>query len=337
MNDIPRPEYVSIEVILFINDYEQLRSILESDGFMVTVASKMDELFDLVSKKFYIAIVADLNHPDRAAGFRVMSGVKRLSPLSHLYMVGSDVDPEEVAASYRIGIRDFYLMRDNWAQALAKRIVEDAREVTHKDLMEKTLLELWELQVQSVNRLFDLHKKLVQADMNRQYRGGEIPEEELPPARVLVVASDGDVVTALKELMPQEKGWILEILPTGGEGLDVGSSREFDGYVVQENLPDLMGTMVLSSIRPSARNPGVLVKTSDTGIRATNMAGEEISLQDFRRILLSIRKKRWEEHMDKMFDDTFRSSHLDLLGKFKNIMSRMGKLGLLGRGQHANG
>ena len=228
-------------------------------------------------------------------------------------------------------------MRDNWAQALAKRIVEDAREVTHKDLMEKTLLELWELQVQSVNRLFDLHKKLVQADMNRQYRGGEIPEEELPPARVLVVASDGDVVTALKELMPQEKGWILEILPTGGEGLDVGSSREFDGYVVQENLPDLMGTMVLSSIRPSARNPGVLVKTSDTGIRATNMAGEEISLQDFRRILLSIRKKRWEEHMDKMFDDTFRSSHLDLLGKFKNIMSRMGKLGLLGRGQHANG
>jgi PleD family two-component response regulator len=83
-NGFPQGSWMATTKILLVDDDEILnqimRSLLEREGFDVTVASSVAEALKLISSEPYDVLLSDLHMPGAADGLSVISAMRHLNP-----------------------------------------------------------------------------------------------------------------------------------------------------------------------------------------------------------------------------------------------------------------
>lgn len=102
--------------------------------------------------------------------------------------------------------------------------------------------------------------------------------------KVLIIDDDADICAALKAVLPTH-GFDVEIAHTGREGVMMARINRYDVLIVDLNLPDMEGGVVIQEIKEGANPPPILMFTvvGDVGskVRLLNSGADDYLVKPF--------------------------------------------------------
>jgi len=249
-------ELVGAEILVIDKDervQKGMTQLLSAASLHVTCFAEPEEAFELLGKKFFSVVIADLDTPHPNAGLVTIERIKQISPTSMVVILTPRKSFDDAVAALRVGAVDIILKSPESVQYLKDRIMEAAgRSVGKREVnsvlaeVKATQDEFLELFVEAEKRALDFEDKVKGRDPN-----GTLGED----IRILVVAQDDSLASALRSATPS--GFEFESALSGGQALDRASASRFHIVMVSENLVDLPASMVTRSIK--TQNPEVLV------------------------------------------------------------------------------
>lgn len=329
-------QYVGRDILLVMQENavaNSIRSAFMNLGFWVTLTADLKVILDLLDNKFFICTLLELDTPKPGYGLKIAQRVMENSPITACYILSPHADFAALLAAHRMGIRDFIPMEADFLPYLASSVRKSASEIEHTGERDRLLKEMVQVHGKFLKQMIQLHIKLMETE--EALRPG-VPDEELPPCKVLVVDPEDRLVGMLRQILPETSGWEWIHLAWGGEALDFGTGGAFHMGLISRNLPDLPGTMVFQTLRANDAHAPLFLFDADR----TNPAGillyehstsRELPLQiqdpdqlaqrlrELRRMQDSSRRK--SEHLK-----TFKAQHYDFLQEYQRIQSKAKKV-----------
>ena len=245
-------ELVGAEVLVVDKDpavQKGMTQLLSSSSLHVTSVDHPDEALLLLGKKFFSVIIVDLDTPTPGAGLQTTEQLKQVSPTSMIIMLTPRKSFDDAVASVRAGAVDLVLKSPESVEYLLERVLAAAGRSVGKREIDSILADVRETYDDFLKRFMDAEKRALDAS-------GGIGAGPLEEIHALMVTPNGELCKAVSSAAPA--GFHFGFAQTGGEALDRCSTGRYQIVMIADMLPDLPGSMVVSSVRTQAPDAIVL-------------------------------------------------------------------------------
>lgn len=238
--------FVGREILLVMREGIQqhtIKALLTDEGFVVTCMNDPEAALEMLSEKFFVCALFELDWPSRNMGIQGVRRARSASPQTHAFVVAMENCPAAVAISaYRAGARDMFLYNPGDLEGMAGRITTAAAETVRRMELDSLLAQVRTTHEQFFRRMTRLYIELLEA---REPDADTLLDAELPPCRVLVVDENPAVSRMLP--LPESDGWVVDTVPLGSLALE--RAEHYHVALIARNLPDLTGSMVATTVR----------------------------------------------------------------------------------------
>jgi len=330
--------YVGREILLVMQENAMAKSIQSAFmnlGFWITVTADLKSILDLLDNKFFVAAILELDTPKPGYGLKLAQKIIEVSPLTATYLVSPNPDFPALLTAHRMGLKDFIQLEGEFLPYLVGGVRKSAEDIEHAGERDRLLKDMANLHGKFLKQMIALHIKLMESEESARYRDG-VPDEELPPCKVLIVDPDAGVADALRERVTETGGWQITHLAWGGEALDFGTEGAFHVALICRSLPDLPGTMVFQTLKSDESDATVFLFDHDQKqpgglLLFENSVSQELPLQVQNPDELLGRLRDLRRHMDtslkkKEHLKTFKAQHYDFLQEYQRVQFKMKKV-----------
>jgi DNA-binding NtrC family response regulator len=307
-----------------------LAQLLSDNGLHPTVIAEPARARDLAQEKYFAVAIVDLDTPRPDAGLELVRWLKQFAPTTTILVMLSRKAFESAVEAFRAGAADVIYKSPDQVQYLKQRAVETAegarRSVADDRLMQETL----SLHEEFLRRLMTEARR--SAELEDRMGGGRYPSAD-GDCSVLVVEPDGWMAEQLDSALRVKGGFHVVAAASGGEAIDRASGGQFPIALVSNTLPDLTGSMVVSTLK--SQSPDTLtVLFSRPGARP----GKAEVIEGTKTILLFAELTDARQMVDRMpelrdaslrttrerrYLATFRQENWELLRRFADLKQRM--------------
>ncbi len=330
--------YVGREILLVMQDNATAKSIQSAFmnlGFWVSVSADLKSILDLLDNKFFVGAILELDTPKPGYGLKLAQKILEVSPLTATWVVSPRPDFAALLSVHRMGLRDFVQLEGEFLPYLVGGVRKAAEDIEHAGERDRLLKDMVNLHGKFLKQMIALHIKLMESEESMRYRDG-VPDEELPPCKVLIVDPDPSLTDALNARVSETGGWQLIHLFGGGEALDYGTEGAFHIALICRSLPDLPGTMVFQTLKSDESDSTVFLydhdQTQPGGLLLfENSVSQELPLQVQNPDELVLRLRDLRRHLDssakkKEHIKTFKAQHYDFLQEYQRVQNKVKKV-----------
>jgi DNA-binding response OmpR family regulator len=324
------------EVLVVDSDERVQRGMsqLLSDNHLVpTVVADADRARELARDKYFAVALIDLDTPQPNAGLDLVRWFREHAPTTTTLVLASRKVFESAVDAFRAGAADVIVKSPDQVQYLKQRTLEAAAGVQKTVTDGKLIQEVLGVHEDFLRRLMDSSRRT--AELEEQLGGGSHPsaadaDEE---CRLLVVEDDGWLAKQLGESLAARGGYALTTAASGGEGLDRATGGRFHIALVRRTLPDLTGSMVVSTLK--AQSPETLTILYS---RPGNGPGKAEVIEGSRAILLvpefsearqmveridELREAFRRQSRERRYLAAFRQENYELLKRYADLKLRL--------------
>ena len=173
---------------------------------------------------------------------------------------------ESSVEAFRAGAADVIVKSPDQVQYLKQRTVEAAQGVQKSLADDKLIQEVLGVHEDFLRRLMDTSRKI--GELEEQLGGGSHPSAADEECALLVVEDDGWLGKQLEIALQVRGGYVLVTAATGGEALDRATGRAFQIALVRDTLPDLTGSMVVSTLKSQSADTLTILYSRPNGMQA---------------------------------------------------------------------
>lgn len=249
-------ELVGAEVLVVDQDarvQKGMTSLLAAASLHVTCVEGPEKAYDTLQKKFFSVCIVDLDTPTPGSGLDTTREIKQRSPTSMVIMLTPRKSFDDCVSCIRAGAVDVIFKSPEAVQYLKERVMEAAGRSVGKREVSSVLAEVRDVQdefldlfMKAERRALDLSDKLAGRDPNKAVI--------VEAMRVLVVDPDTTLADKLSAAAPDNYSFDRAL--SGGQALDVASTKQFHYVMVSEDVADLPSSMVVRSVK--TQNPEVV-------------------------------------------------------------------------------
>ncbi len=231
-----------------------LAQLLSENGLVPTVVSDAVRARELAREKYFAVALIDLDTPQTNAGLELTRWFKQNAASTTTIVMCSRKVFESSVEAFRAGAADVIVKSPEQVQYLKSRTVDAALGVQKSLSDDKLIQEVLGVHEDFLRRLMEASRRT--AELEEQLGGGSHPSAADEECALLVVEEDGWLSQQLSRALAARGGYTLVTTATGGEALDRASGRAFQIALVRDALPDLTGSMVVSTLK--AQSPDTL-------------------------------------------------------------------------------
>jgi len=331
-------QLIGLEILVVDSDptvISGLGELLGKGGFVVSSTDQVDRARALLSEKFFAVVLCDLDTPGPGSGLEVVHAVRELSPPTAAIVLTSRRAYDAAVTAFRAGADDVIAKSPDQIQYLLERVERAAME--HRDRQNRTdlLHRILDLNEDFLKNMMALSRQKL--DMEDHVAGrSQKDAPRLGLCRLLLVDPGSQTGQFLATKMTAEQGWDLTSCQTGGEALDQIGRNEYHLVMVQNDLPDLPGTMVTRTVKEQSPDAIVLEYVPPTTGQGSLVVVEESDripvLETFaqgQELLdaLSTLKKAYQAKLaERRYLQAFRAQHFDFLKQYAETRKQVQQL-----------
>ena len=309
--------------------------LLSSVGLVVTALGDPAAARKEVADRFFSVVLVDIDTPSPGEGLGFLQVVKERSPASQLLVLSARRTFELAVRSFRAGATDVVIKEPDQVEYLKTRVVELARRGVRTEVNRRLLTEVGQVHEEFLTRMMDMSRRLV--DMGERLSGrteSQASSSDSAPTEFGILVVDGDGTLAdLLEANVDKEGYTVRWAATGGEAFDMVGQGGIQLALVQRQLPDLPGSMVMHSIKQLASDTIVLevAAPGDTPgsvfvMEASRNIPLVASLTDYKQILPHISELREAyraKGRERRYLRAFRAQHFDFIKRYVELKQRV--------------
>lgn len=310
-----------------------LAQLLSENGLQPTVVSDAVRARELAREKYFAVALIDLDTPQTNAGLELARWFKQNAPTTTTIVMCSRKVFESAVEAFRAGATDVIVKSPDQVQYLRQRTVEAAKGVERNIADDKLIHEVVGVHEDFLRRLMDASRRT--AELEEQLGGGSHPSATDDECALLVVDDDGWLAKQLADALKVRGGYRLVTAASGGEGIDRASGVTFQIALVHDTLPDLTGSMVVSTIK--AQSPDTLtILYSRPGARpgrAQVLEGSRVielvpEFSDARQMVERIDELREafrRKSRERRYLAAFRQENYELLKRYADLKQKLAR------------
>lgn len=247
-------DLVGHEVLVVDGDAKVVRgleALLQRFGLVVTATADPVRARDLLVNKFFAVALVDVDTPEPGRGLELLSFAREKAPLTTIIIMTARKSFDIGVAGFRGGAADVVVKEPDSVPYLKDRVLAaaaDLQSVSDRNILLEEVAEVHEEFLRRMRELarqrLDLEDRLLGRDPG-DGGGGSV-------CAVLVVDDEPEAAERLEAVLPADRGWRVSAAYTGGEALDSAAQDRPHIVLVKEQLPDLPGRMVVTTIKSSA-------------------------------------------------------------------------------------
>jgi two-component system, OmpR family, response regulator len=325
------------EVLVVDADEQVVRGLdrlLTRVGIIVTGTHDPVRARDQLLNKFFAVALVDADTPTPGGGIELLQFARDKSPLTSVVIMTARKSYETAVKAFRAGAADVVLKEPDVVPYLRERVVEAAGDIKATADRNSLLEEVAETHEDFLRRMRDLSREALDLEdraAGRQQDGGD----DLLNMTVVLVDDDPNALAKLQKVLTVDSGWHFREALTGGEALDVVTQMRPQIVIVKEDLPDLPGTMVVTTVKAGAPDvitllyspPGKSgrageVKLVDAG-GAMNLVASYSEPGQLVAPLGEIRDALRAKTRERRYLQSFRQKHYEFLQRYNGIKVRL--------------
>jgi two-component system, OmpR family, response regulator len=326
------------EVLVVDADDQVVRGLdrlLTRVGMIVTGTHDPVRARDQLLNKFFAVALVDADTPTPGGGIELLQFARDKSPLTSVVIMTARKSYETAVKAFRAGAADVVLKEPDVVPYLRERVVEAASDIKATADRNSLLEEVAETHEDFLRRLRELSREAVDLEDRATGRAAADAAEEPLDMTVVLVDDDATAVTKLEKVLTQDAGWHFLTAGTGGEALDVVTQMRPQIVIVKEDLPDLPGTMVVTTVKASSPEAITLlysppgksgrageVKLVDAG-GAMNLVASYSEPGQLVAPLGEIREALRAKARERRYLQAFRQRHYEFLQRYNGIKQRL--------------
>ncbi|HEX6839362.1 MAG TPA: response regulator [Polyangia bacterium] len=313
-----------------------LAQLLSENGLVPTVVSDAVRARELAREKYFAVALIDLDTPQTNAGLELTRWFKQNAPTTTTIVMCSRKVFESSVEAFRAGAADVIVKSPDQVQYLKQRTVEAAQGVQKSLADDKLIHEVLGVHEDFLRRLMEASRKT--AELEEQLGGGSHPSAADEDCSLLVVEDDGWLGQQLKSALDVRGGYTLVTAASGGEALDRATGRVFQLALVRDALPDLTGSMVVSTLkaqspdtltilfsRPSGARPGRAEVLE--GSKAIPLVPEFSDAKQMVERIDELREAFRRKSRERRYLAAFRQENYELLKRYADLKQRLQRAG----------
>jgi DNA-binding NtrC family response regulator len=311
----------------------ELDGLFSSHGFHVSHIQELDLAVHLLDKKFFIVALFDLDTPEKYQGLKLLKLSQKFSPITRNFMFTYRESFKSVVQAYRMGCEDFVFINDNSPAYLLEKIKKCALQVEYENARDILMKDMASLHGNFFKKMLKIHISLMETQEQLRYKDSS--EELLPPCSILIVDGDDKIENAIKEECIESKGWNITRLSYGGEALAYIASNKFHIALVNQSLPDLPGTMIVSTLK-STWPESITLMFSEQVPKAELLLFEgstskeiPINIGDTKNLVKKLRDIRFGLNSDKKKQQhlqTFKANNFEFIQQYNKVRTKIKEL-----------
>lgn len=313
-----------------------LAQLLTENGLVPTVVSDAVRARELAREKYFAVALIDLDTPQTNAGLELTRWFKQNAPTTTTIVMCSRKVFESSVEAFRAGAADVIVKSPDQVQYLRQRTVEAAQGVQKSLADDKLIHEVLGVHEDFLRRLMEASRRT--AELEEQLGGGSHPSAADEECALLVVEEDGWLGKQLESALQVRGGYALVTAATGGEALDRATGRGFQIALVREVLPDLTGSMVVSTLkaqspetltilysRPRDGRPGKAEVLE--GSKAIPLVPEITDAKQMIERIDELREAFRRKSRERRYLAAFRQENYELLKRYADLKQRLQRAG----------
>jgi DNA-binding NtrC family response regulator len=326
------------EVLVVDADEQVVRGLdrlLTRVGMIVTGTHDPVRARDQLLNKFFAVALVDADTPTPGGGIELLQFARDKSPLTSVVIMTARKSYETAVKAFRAGAADVVLKEPDVVPYLRERVVEAAGDIKATADRNSLLEEVAETHEDFLRRMRDLAREAVDLEDRAAGREPSDGGDDLLNMTVVLVDDDPNALAKLEKVLTQDSGWHFRAALTGGEALDVVTQMRPQIVIVKEDLPDLPGTMVVTTVKAGAPEvitllynpPGKSgrageVKLVDAG-GAMNLVASYSEPGQLVAPLGEIREALRAKSRERRYLQAFRQRHYEFLQRYNGIKTRL--------------
>jgi DNA-binding response OmpR family regulator len=309
-----------------------LAQLLSENGLVPTVVSDAVRARELAREKYFAVALLDLDTPQTNAGLELTRWFKQNAPTTTTIVMCSRKVFESSVEAFRAGAADVIVKSPDQVQYLKQRTVDAATGVQKSLSDDKLIQEVLGVHEDFLRRLMEACRRT--AELEEQLGGGSHPSAADEECGLLVVEEDGWLAKQLESALSVRGGYALVAVTTGGEALDRASGRTFQIALVRDALPDLTGSMVVSTLkaqspdtltilysRPSGTQPGKAEVIE--GSKVIPLVPELLDGKQMVERVDELREAFRRKSRERRYLAAFRQENYELLKRYADLKQRL--------------
>ena len=309
-----------------------LAQLLSENGLVPTVVSDAVRARELAREKYFAVALIDLDTPQTNAGLELTRWFKQNAPTTTTIVMCSRKVFESSVEAFRAGAADVIVKSPDQVLYLKSRTVDAAQGVQKSLSDDKLIQEVLGVHEDFLRRLMETSRKT--AELEEQLGGGSHPSAGDEECALLVVEDDGWLAKQLESALQVRGGYALVTTATGGEALDRASGRAFQIALVRDALPDLTGSMVVSTLkaqspdtltilysRPNGTTPGKAEVLE--GSKAIPLVPEFSDGKQMVERIDELREAFRRKSRERRYLASFRQENYELLKRYADLKQRL--------------
>ena len=312
-----------------------LDRLLTKVGLIVTGTHDPVRARDQLLNKFFAVALFDADTPTPGAGIELLQFARDKSPLTSVVIMSARKSYDVAIKSFRAGAADVVLKEPDVVPYLRERVVEAASDLKATADRNVLLEEIADTHEAFLRRLREVTRELIDVEDRMAGRTSEDVSGVSANISVVVVDDDPAALLKLEATLTPALGWQFRPALTGGEALDVVTQMRPQIVLVNERLPDLPGSMVVTTVKAGAPDAITLLYTPPG---RSGQAGEVKMVDASREMTLianytdpaqlvgplnEIREALKQKGHERRYLQAFRQRHLEFLQRYNALKQRL--------------
>jgi DNA-binding NtrC family response regulator len=327
------------EVLIVDGDKNVLRGLerlFTEAGLSVTALTDPKRAHDQVDKRFIPVVLCDLDTPLPNAGIELVKFARERHPLTAVIIMTARKSFEAIAPAFRAGASDVVPKTQDSVPYLRERVMAVAREIRSSQTRDQLLTEVAEMHEEFLKKMMELSRAVTDLEDKILSREGDTSSSAagLSVINLLLVDDEPALNSVLVKNLPEEKGWRIRYTQSGGEALDSASQAPPNVLVINETLPDLPASMVITTIKKNSPDAIALMFSPPD-----RSAPGEVRMVDSSRLftlipsfsapnqlvtsLEEVREALRQKAKERRYLQVFRKQHFDFLKKYNSLKQRL--------------
>jgi DNA-binding NtrC family response regulator len=309
--------------------------LLSTVGLIVTPFADPAAARKEVADRFFSVVLIDVDTPAPGEGLGFLQYVKERSPATQLMVLAGRRTFEMAVRAFRAGATDVILKEPDQVEYMKSRVVELARRGVRTQVSRKLLTEVGQAHEEFLTRLMEASRRIV--DLEERIAGhteGSTASSDSAPVEFGILVVDGDGALAdLLEANVDKEGYKVRWAATGGEAFDLVGQGGIQLAIVQQQLPDLPGSMVMKSIKQLS-SATIVVEVAAPGdtpgwahvVETSRNIPLVAKLTDYKQILPHIAELRVAyraKGRERRYLRAFRAQHFDFIKRYVELKQRI--------------
>lgn len=310
-----------------------MHALLTEAKIVPTVIGDIDRAQALVREKYFAAAIVDLDTPRPNGAIPLITWMHREAPGTAVIVITARKVFETAVDAFRAGASDVIVKAPSEIERLKKRVVDACAHVTLSATNERLLHDVFALHEDLLKRMMETSRRA--AELEERLGGGAQSSDADEATRVLIVEPSDDrwISADLAKALATKGGYSLREVSTGGEALDVGGEGRFHIALVRNQLPDLPGSMVVSSLKSQSPDTIVISFSGATGkvgradlvegARVITLVPELSSAAQLLGRLDELREAFVVKSRERRYLAAFRQQNYELIKRFADLKQKL--------------